>query len=202
MKVNKILFATSNEGKLREVRMILAELGLPVYSLKEYGIHSDPEENGETFEANAEIKVRDVLGRPETADCVVMADDSGLCIDCFGGDPGVHSARYLGHDTSYDYKNQVILEKMAQVKREDRGARYVCAISAGFPDGSVYTVRGVMEGYIGYEPKGTGGFGYDPIFVVEGEEKTAAERDPDVKNSLSHRGKALEAMKAIMKKVL
>ena len=195
MKIDRVIFATSNEGKLREVRQILADLGLPVLSLKETGIVSDPVEDGETFAANAEIKVRDILGRPEAAGAIIMADDSGLEIDAFGGEPGVHSARYLGHDTSYDYKNQVILERMAAVPEEKRTARYICAIAAGFPDGTVATVQAPMEGRIGYEPRGNGGFGYDPIFWVPEYGCSAAELTPEQKNAISHRGKALEMMK-------
>ena len=198
MKTDKIIFATSNEGKLREVRQILADLGLPVYSLKDMNIVSDPEENGETFEANAEIKVRDIMGRPEAEGAIVMADDSGLEIDAFGGEPGVHSARYLGHDTSYDYKNKVILERMETVTGKDRSARYLCAIAAGLPDGTVKTVRAAMEGEIAREPKGEGGFGYDPIFFVPAYGITAAELSPEQKNAISHRGKALEAMKKLL----
>ena len=198
MKPDKIIFATSNEGKLREVRQILSDLGLPVYSLKDCNIVSDPEENGETFEENARIKVLDILNREEAKGAIVMADDSGLVIDAFGGEPGVHSARYLGHDTSYGYKNQVILERMQDVEGEARSARYICAIAAGMPDGTVQCVQAPMEGEISRKPAGEGGFGYDPIFLVKEYGKTAAQLTPEEKNAISHRGKALEAMKALL----
>lgn len=189
---HEIVFATANEGKMREVRMILADLGLPVLSLKEAGIDVDIEENGATFEENAAIKVKAI--RPYT-DAIILADDSGLEIDFLGGEPGVQSARYMGYDTSYDIKNAAIVERLAKAEGPARSARYVCAIAALFPDGELTVVRGTMEGEIGYESKGTGGFGYDPIFFLPEYGMTAAEISPELKNQISHRGKALEAVK-------
>jgi XTP/dITP diphosphohydrolase len=188
----KIVFATANEGKMREVRMILADLGMPVLSMKEAGIDMEIEENGETFEENAEIKVKAI--RPYT-DAIILADDSGLEIDYLNGEPGVHSARYMGHDTSYEIKNAAILELLKDAEGKARSARYVCAIAAGFPDGRRTVVRGVMEGEIGREARGEGGFGYDPIFYLPEYGQSAAQITPELKNRISHRGKALEAVK-------
>ena len=190
---HKIVFATVNEGKMREVRMILADLGLPVLSLKEAGIDVDIVEDGATFEETAAIKVKAI--RPYTGG-IILADDSGLEIDFLGGEPGVQSARYMGHDTSYDVKNAAIIDLLSEAEGKARSARYVCAIAALFPDGQLDVVRGVLEGEIGYEMRGEGGFGYDPIFYVPEYEMTAAEISAELKNKISHRGKALEAIKA------
>ena len=189
---HKIIFATANEGKMREVRMILQDLGLPVMSLKEAGIDVDIEENGETFEENAAIKVNAI--RPYTCG-IILADDSGLEIDYLNGEPGVHSARYMGHDTSYEVKNAAILRMMEEVEGSARSARYVCAIAVSFPDGKLEVVRGELAGEIGREARGEGGFGYDPIFWLPEYGMSAAEITPELKNRISHRGKALEAVK-------
>ncbi len=190
--MQKIVFATANEGKMREVRMILADLGMEVLSLKDAGIDVDIEEDGATFEENAAIKVRAI--RPYT-DGIILADDSGLEIDFLGGEPGVQSARYMGHDTPYDVKNAAIIDLLAAAEGKERSARYVCAIAALFPDGQLEVVRGELEGEIGREPRGTGGFGYDPIFYLPEYGQTTAEIGAELKNQISHRGKALEAVK-------
>lgn len=191
----KIIFATANEGKMREVRMILADLGMPVLSLAEAGIEADIEENGKTFEENAEIKVRAI--RPYT-EAIILADDSGLQIDFLNGEPGVHSARYLGHDTPYEVKNAEILRRLAGAEGKARRASYVCAIAADFPGGELCVVRGELTGEIAKKPAGEGGFGYDPIFYLPEYGRTAAEIDPQLKNRISHRGKALEAVKKVI----
>ena len=204
----KILFATENRGKLREAAQILADTGAEVLPLSAAGVRSDPEENGETFGENALIKVRaagealraaDRAGGGDLSDAVILADDSGLMIDAFGGEPGVHSARWLGHDTPYDIKNAKVLEMLAGKTGAERAARYVCAIAALLPDGRELSTVGTMEGVIAESPAGEGGFGYDPIFFVEEYGKTAAELTPDEKNAISHRGKALEAMKEMLR---
>ena len=189
---HKIIFATANEGKMREVRMILQDLGLPVLSLKEAGIDVDIEENGATFEENAAIKVKAI--RSYTGG-IILADDSGLEIDYLNGEPGVHSDRYMGHDTSYEVKNAAILRLMKDVEGSARSARYVCAIAVSFPDGKLEVVRGELAGEIGREARGEGGFGYDPIFWLPEYGMSAAEITPELKNRISHRGKALEAVK-------
>ena len=192
----KIIFATGNENKMKEIRMILADLGMPILSMKEAGITVDVEENGTTFEENALIKATEIAKMTEN--CIVLADDSGLEIDYLNKEPGIYSARYAGVDTSYDIKNQILLDRLAGVPDEKRTARFVCAVAAAFPDGSTEVVRGTIEGIIGYEIAGENGFGYDPIFYLPEYGCTTAELSPEKKNELSHRGNALRAMRKIM----
>lgn len=163
MQWDTIIFATGNEGKLREIRMIMEDLGVRVQSLKEAGITIEVEENGTTFEENAVMKAKAIM---ELTGQVVLADDSGLEVDALNKEPGVYSARYMGYDTSYHVKNQTILERLEGKTGEERSARFVCVIAAALPDGRVLTTRGTMEGQIGYEEKGEHGFGYDPIFYL------------------------------------
>lgn len=196
---DKIIFATGNEGKMREIRMILEDLGTEVLSLKEAGIALEVQEDGETFEENAVIKARAVM---EETKALVLADDSGLEIDYLNGEPGVYSARYMGEDTSYRIKNQNLIERLEGVPEEKRTARFVCVIAAAFPDGRILTARGTIEGIIGYEERGEGGFGYDPIFWLPEYGCSTAELTMEKKNELSHRGKALREMKNELKKVL
>ena len=190
--MDKIVFATGNEGKMKEVRMILEDLGLPVLSLKDAGITADVEENGTTFEENAQIKAKSIM---EMTGALVLADDSGLEVDALDKEPGIYSARYMGHDTSYHIKNQNIIDRLEGKVGEERSARFVCAIAAAFPDGRVLITRGTMEGQIGYEEKGENGFGYDPIFYLPEYQCYSAELSLEEKNKLSHRGKALRLMK-------
>lgn len=197
--IERIIFATGNEGKMREIRMILADLGIPVVSMKEAGISAGIEENGKSFEENAVIKATAVMRLTGEA---VMADDSGLEIDCLGGAPGIYSARFMGEDTSYDVKNSALLEKLSGVPDERRTARFVCAIACALPDGRVLTSRGAMEGRIGYEIRGENGFGYDPIFYLPEYGCTSAEISPEKKNELSHRGKALRSMREKLRDIL
>ena len=190
--MDKIIFATGNEGKMKEVRMILEDLGLPVLSLKDAGITADVEENGTTFEENAQIKAKAIM---EMTGALVLADDSGLEVDALDKEPGIYSARYMGHDTSYHINNQNIIDRLKGKVGEERSARFVCAIAAAFPDGRVLITRGTMEGQIGYEEKGENGFGYDPIFYLPEYQCYSAELSLEEKNKLSHRGKALRLMK-------
>ena len=199
MKNLRIIFATSNEGKMKEVRMILADLGLEILSMKEAGILTDIVEDGKTFEENACIKAGQIQ---KLAGGIVLADDSGLEVDYLDGAPGIYSARYMGEDTSYDIKNQAIIDKLADAKGEERSARFVCAIAAALPDGRLLTTRGTIEGQIGYEIVGEGGFGYDPIFYLPERGMTTAQLSPEEKNQISHRGKALEAMKEKLREEL
>ena len=194
----KIIFATGNENKMKEIRMILADLGMPVVSMKEAGIDIDVVEDGTTFEENALIKATEIA--KEAPECIVLADDSGLEIDYLNKEPGIYSARYAGVDTSYDIKNNLLLERLDGVPDEKRTARFVCAVAAAFPDGSTEVVRGTIEGIIGHEIVGENGFGYDPIFYLPEYGCTTAELSPDKKNELSHRGKALREMRVIMEK--
>lgn len=193
--MDKLVFATGNEGKMREIREILGRPGLTILSQKEAGIVSDAEENGTTFEANALIKARAVAAQ---TDALVLADDSGLEIDYLNGEPGVYSARYMGEDTPYEIKNQKLLDLLEGVPEEKRTARFVCVIAAVLPDGREFTTRGTIEGIIGYESRGEGGFGYDPIFFVPEFGCSTAELTMEQKNLVSHRGKALRAMKEVL----
>ena len=194
----KIIFATGNENKMKEIRMILEDLGMPILSMKEAGIHVDVVEDGTTFEENAMIKATEIA--KHTENCIVLADDSGLEIDYLNKEPGIYSARYAGENTSYDIKNNLLLDRLAGVPDEKRTARFVCAVAAAFPDGKTEVVRGTIEGIIGHEIKGNHGFGYDPIFYLPEYGCSTAELDPVKKNELSHRGKALRAMRVIMEK--
>ena len=189
---NKIIFATGNEGKLREIREILKELQVPVLSMKEAGVSLNIEENGSTFAENAEIKARAVWN---CTGGIVLADDSGLVVDALGGEPGVYSARYMGQDTSYEIKNREIIRRLEAVSGQDRSARFVCIIAAVLPDGTVRKTEGTMDGVIAMEPAGEEGFGYDPILYIPEYGKTGAQLTMEEKNAISHRGKALRAMK-------
>lgn len=193
--MDKIVFATTNEGKVKEIKEILAGFPIEVVSMKEMNITADVEENGATFEENSLIKAREVsklTGLP------AMADDSGLEVDYLNGEPGIYSARYLGRDTDYNYKNNYIVEKLKNAKDEERSARFVCVISLVLPDGREFVKKGVMEGRIAYEIKGENGFGYDPVFYLPEYGMTSAELSGEEKNKISHRGKALRAMKELI----
>ena len=165
--MKKIVFATGNAGKMKEIREILADLPVEIYSMKEAGISVEIDENGKTFEENAKIKAQTVAG----------------------------CTRYMGEDTSYRIKNQSLVDRLEGVPVEKRTARFVCVIAAAFPDGTVCTTKGTIEGKIGYEERGENGFGYDPIFYLPDMSRTTAELSPEDKNAVSHRGKALAAMK-------
>ena len=188
----KIIFATGNEGKMKEIREILADPHVEILSMKEAGITAEIEENGTSFEENAVIKAKAVM---ELCHEIVLADDSGLEIDYLNKEPGIYSARYMGEDTSYRIKNQNLIDRLEGVPDEERTARFVCVIAAAFPDGEVLTARGTIEGRIGYEENGENGFGYDPIFYVPEYGCSTAQLSPEVKNQISHRGKALREMK-------
>ena len=190
--MKKVIFATGNEGKMKEIREILGDLDIQLLSLKDAGITADIEENGSSIEENAVIKataIRDLTGE------IVLADDSGLEIDYLNKEPGIYSARYMGEHTSYHIKNANLIERLNGVPDEKRTARFVCAIAAAFPDGTVRTVRAAMEGRIGYEEKGENGFGYDPIFYLPEYGCSSAELSMEEKNKISHRGKALRAIR-------
>lgn len=226
-KAMKIIFATGNEGKMREIREILKDMDAEILSMKEAGIEINIEENGSTFEENAEIKARAVAaavrmtaGENAAAqtvagaaykatavqsgetpdDIIVLADDSGLEIDALHKEPGIYSARYLGEDTPYSVKNKNLIDRLEGVPDNKRTARFVCAIAAVLPDGESIVSRGVIEGRIDYEEKGSNGFGYDPIFYVPEFCATTAQLDTAEKNRVSHRARALEAMKEELKR--
>ena len=204
--MDTIIFATGNKNKMIEIRMILADLGCKILSQKEAGIQADVVEDGQTFEENALIKattIADIARKmPEYKNAVVLADDSGLEIDYLNKEPGVYSARYMGEDTSYDIKNQALIDRLEGVPDEKRTARFVCAIAAALPDGSTEVVRGTMEGRIGYEITGENGFGYDPIFYLPQFGCSSAELEPEKKNELSHRGEGLRKMRKVLEEKL
>ncbi len=190
--MKKIIFATGNKDKLKEIREILADMDVEVISMKEAGITAQIVEDGTTFEENAVIKAKTIC---EMTGEITLADDSGLEIDYLNKEPGIYSARYMGEDTSYRIKNANLIERLNGVPDEKRTARFVCAVAAAFPSGEVKTVRGVMEGRIGYEESGENGFGYDPIFYLPEYGCSSAELSMEEKNKISHRGKALRAIK-------
>jgi XTP/dITP diphosphohydrolase len=195
--VRKIIVATSNQGKMHEIREILNGIDVELLSLKDAGLNLQIEETGETFEENAIIKAKTVM---EQTGALVMADDSGLEVDYLNKEPGVYSARFLGEDTSYAIKNQYILDRLAGVEEAKRSARFVCVIACAYPDGEILTFRGTIEGRIADKICGTNGFGYDPIFYVPQYNCTTAEMLPQLKNEISHRAQALKAMReAIIK---
>lgn len=194
--MKRIIFATTNENKVREVNMIMEGFDVELCTMKEAGVNVEIVEDGTTFEENAIIKAKTVM---EITGEIAIADDSGLEVDYLDGAPGIYSARFLGEDTSYDIKNSYIIDKLKDAKGKERSARFVCAMAVAFPDGEVVTCKGTIEGLIAYEQKGSNGFGYDPIVYVPEYEMTTGEMAPELKNSISHRGKALEQMKEILK---
>lgn len=201
MKPKRIVFATGNKDKMKEIRMIMEDLKLPILSMKEAGVEKEIIEDGTTFQENALIKAKAIAEL--LPDDIVMADDSGLEIDYLNKEPGIYSARYMGEHTSYDIKNNHILERLKGVPKEQRTARFVCAVAAVFPGGKSIAVNGTMEGRIADHIAGENGFGYDPIFWLDDYGCTSAEISPEEKNSLSHRGKALRAVrKQIMEQIV
>ncbi len=197
--MDKIIFATSNQGKMDEIKMIMEGFPCEIVSMKEAGIYAVIEETGTTFEENAIIKAKEVM---KLSGCITLADDSGLEIDYINKEPGVYSARYLGEDTPYSVKNKTLIDRLNGVEGDDRSARFVCVIAAAFPDGEIITTRGTIEGVIGYEEKGIHGFGYDPILYVPEYGMTTGEMLPEEKNKISHRGVALQLMRERLKEKL
>ena len=195
----RIVFATGNQNKMREIHEIMDDLGMEIVSMKEAGISADIVEDGTSFEENAVIKASAIARQCED---IVLADDSGLEVDALNKEPGIYSARYMGEDTSYRIKNQNLIDRLEGVPDEKRTARFVCAIAAALPDGTVLHTEGTIEGIIGYEERGENGFGYDPIFCVPKLGKTTAELTDDEKNAISHRGSALEKMKVLLREYI
>ncbi len=196
--MNRIIFATGNKDKMKEIREILGDTGREILSMAEAGLETDIEENGTTFEENALIKARAIA---EKTDDIVLADDSGLEIDYLGKEPGIYSSRYMGKDTPYEVKNQSFIDRLEGVEGDERSARFVCAIAAVLPDKREIVVKGTMEGQIAHSMKGENGFGYDPVFYLPQYGKTSAEISPEEKHAISHRGKALRAMRDELKKI-
>ncbi len=193
--MRKLIFATNNQNKVKEIKMIMEDTDYEILSLKEAGIRADIEENGNSFEENAVIKATAIS---KMTGELVLADDSGLEVDYLNKQPGIYSARYEGVDTPYSIKNQIIIDRLTGVPDEQRTARFVCAIAAVFPDGRVITKTATMEGRIDYEQKGENGFGYDPIFYLPEQKCTSAQLSPEEKNTISHRGKALRMMRDVL----
>lgn len=209
MSRTRIIFATGNAGKVREIRDIVGHMGIEVLTMREAGVETDPLEDGSSFEENALIKAGSVAalvrkaeeegrmeGPGQGVSNIVMSDDSGLVVDALGGAPGIYSARFQGRDTDYRVKMNYIMDQIRDVPWEGRTARFTAAVAAVLPDGRAFTVLGHMEGYIGYEIAGENGFGYDPFFYLPQYKKTSAEITPEEKNAISHRGRALRAMVA------
>lgn len=192
-----LIFATGNRNKIKEAREILEGTGIELISMKDIGVDPDIDENGSTYTENAEIKARTVAGAlpKEYKNCIVIADDSGFEVDYLNREPGIYSSRFMGEDTSYAIKNQAIIDKLSGVPEENRTARFCCAVVCVLPDGRKLDTFATYEGWVAYEAKGSNGFGYDPIFMVPGYNKTDAELPVEVKNSIGHRGKAFRAMR-------
>ena len=191
----RLIFATGNEHKMKEIREILDESKYEIVSMKEAGVDIDIVEDGTTFEENALIKAKAVM---KVTGQLTLADDSGLEIDALNGEPGIYSARYMGEETSYHIKNVNLIERLTGVPDGKRTARFVCCVAAAFPDRKTEVVRGTIEGHIGYKEEGENGFGYDPIFYVPEYGCTTASMSSETKNAISHRGKALQLIKPVI----
>ena len=196
----RLILASSNKDKAREIAEILSDTPFVVTTMKEEGFDPDIVEDGKTFEENALIKARTVHALAKGA--YVMADDSGLCIDALDGAPGIYSARFCGEDSTYPEKFAKIFEMLKDVPEEKRTAKFVCSIAVVRPDGSEFTVRGEVCGVLHEKPMGDGGFGYDPIFYVPEFGMTTAQMTKEQKNAISHRGNALRAMADKLKEEL
>lgn len=192
----KLVLASQNQNKLREMTAILSQLGVEVCLQSELGLRVDVEETGSTFEENSLLKARAVM---EASGLPAIADDSGLCVDALGGAPGVYSARYGGEGLDDVGRYRLLLENMRGMAR---GAKFVSVITCVFPNGDVLTARGECPGTIAFAPMGESGFGYDPVFFIPGLKKTFAQLTPEEKNAISHRGKALEAFRAELENYL
>ncbi len=197
--MKRIIFATGNEHKLVEIREILKDQDVEILSMKQAGIDVDIVEDGTSFLENALIKARAVAAK---CDAITMADDSGLEVDYLGKEPGIYSSRWMGEDTSYHIKNAKLVELLEGVPMEQRTARFVCAIACVLPDGRELTAEENFEGAVGYQETGENGFGYDPIFYLPERGCYSAELTPEEKNAVSHRGRALRAMREKLLKEL
>jgi len=187
----RIVIATGNNDKVREINEILEGTVFEAVSMKSLGIDPDIVEDADSFRGNA---LKKAMAVHEYTEDIVMADDSGLCIDALGGAPGIYSSRFCGEDSTYEEKFKKIFEMLKDVPVEKRTAHFTCAIAVVYPDGSSFTVEEIFEGVLHEEPQGENGFGYDPIFYVPEYGMTSAQMSPAMKHSMSHRGKALRAM--------
>jgi XTP/dITP diphosphohydrolase len=195
----RLIVATKNKGKLEEIAQILAPFSWEVVSMSQIGITIDVEETGSTFEENALIKAESIR---RLSGEMVLADDSGLEVDYLDGAPGIYSARYAGEGATDADRNRKLLDALKGAPADQRTARFVCAVALVFPDGSSVTARGTCEGSIASEPAGSNGFGYDPLFYVPELEKTVAQMDPELKNSISHRGNALRKLAGELERIM
>lgn len=196
---NIIILATNNKSKVKEISEMMSGSDITFESLADAGINVEVEETGTTFEENALLKAREICklsGKP------TISDDSGLEIDALDGAPGIYSSRFMGEDTSYDIKNNALIEKLENVADPDRIARFRCCMALVLPDGREFVTEGAMEGIIAREPKGINGFGYDPILFIPEYNRTSAELSSEEKNNISHRGEALRKMIEVIKKEL
>ena len=196
---NIIILATNNKSKVKEISEMMSGSDITFVSLADAGINVEVEETGTTFEENALLKAREICklsGKP------TISDDSGLEIDALDGAPGIYSSRFMGEDTSYDIKNNALIEKLENVADPDRTARFRCCMAFVLPDGREFVTEGAMEGIIAREPKGINGFGYDPILFIPEYNRTSAELSSEEKNNISHRGEALRKMIEVIKKEL
>lgn len=190
----KVILASNNKNKIREMQQILAPFGMEVLSQREAGADFEVEETGTTFAENAELKAKAVY---ERLGCAVIADDSGLAVDALNGAPGVYSHRYAGENATDEERCQKLLHELADVPAEKRTARFLCEICYLEENGEKHFFTGSCEGVIGTEPKGENGFGYDPVFYSGG--KSLAEMTDDEKNQISHRGNALRLFQKYLK---
>ena len=196
---NIIILATNNKSNVKEISEMMSGSDITFESLADAGINVEVEETGTTFEENALLKAREICklsGKP------TISDDSGLEIDALDGAPGLYSSRFMGEDTSYDIKNNALIEKLENVADPDRTARFRCCMALVLPDGREFVTEGAMEGIIAREPKGINGFGYDPILFIPEYNRTSAELSSEEKNNISHRGEALRKMIEVIKKEL
>lgn len=199
----EFIFATNNPGKTREINALFTEAGLTALSLKDIGFSYEAVEDGVTFTENAIKKAAGCAealrtAQPQYLNAAVLADDSGLVIDALDGRPGVYSARFLGEDTPYTEKNRQLLAMLEAIPDEQRTARFMCVIACALPDGRILTAEGAIEGVIAHAPRGENGFGYDPVFFLPERGQTLAELPPQEKNDISHRGRAIRAMRALL----
>jgi len=191
-----LVIASRNEKKKKELLQIIGDINLEVVTLNEFPDAPEVEEDGLTFRENATKKAREIA---RFTGCLTLADDSGLEVDALGGRPGVYSARFAGEPSDDERNNQKLLDLLQGIPAQERTARFRCVIAIAFPDGRVETTEGACEGRIGFNPGGQGGFGYDPLFIPDGFSQTFAELSPEVKNRISHRGKALQAASKLLR---
>jgi XTP/dITP diphosphohydrolase len=197
MNNKKIVVASNNRHKVNEIKEILKGTGYTVISMSEEGIYTEPEENGLTFADNALIKAKEIARH---TDAIVLADDSGLSVDCLGGEPGVRSRRYSGEYSTDMENNTYLMEKVSNYKFEERTARFICCIAMIYPDKTTHIVQESCSGVIVLEPKGDNGFGYDPVFYIPHLDKTFAQLTMEEKNKISHRALALKRIREILLK--